>query len=346
MNHRGFMLVELLIALMISSMLGVLLFNAFSQTNRSVRTTDAITNLSERSSVMRYIMDRDFSGACIPIEGLKKKPKSKQEEAQPKAPAQAQEPKKQPENEKKERKPISKIFYGVNKEGMLNTLTFITNNPVRSRIALARVVYRLVPEKSPDKRKPSYTLLRQEDGNLHFDAYALDIEKPIYAYELVSGVKKITVTYTAKITKERTEKKGNEEKKITETEYKAVNEWNLEERQPYVEGQPWQVIIPQAVYVEVVLWDERKERERTVAFKTMILPEMNEFEPEPKPTPKKKPEAEKKRQGVQQKAGIKGPAVSGKIQPKKMSSLDNTMLMLRRMLMADNSAHEPQGTKP
>lgn len=338
MNRSGFMLVELLIALMISSMLGVILFNAYTQTNRSVRTVDAITNLSGRSVVVRYVMDRDLAGAFIPVEGLKKKKQkeekteaqAKQQQTKPAAPAK-------PTEEKKERKPITKIFYGTNKEGMLDTLTFITNNPMRSQVAVARIVYRLVAEKTADKRKPSYTLLRQEDEKLDFDAFKPDAAKPIQAQELLTGIKKMTATFTAAIVKERTEKKGKEDKKTTETEYKAMSDWNLEDQQPQAEGQPRPQPIPYAVHIELTLWDDRKERERTVSFKTIILPEINEFEPEPK----KAKEAEKKpKQQEQGKAAPAGkPGAPGQQQPKKISSLDNSMLMLRRMLMADGGAN-------
>src|SRR5579872_2246059 len=160
MRRSGFMLIELLVALLISSILGALLFNAFIQTNRSMRTVDAITNLSSRSTTVRYVMERDLAGAFIPVEGLKKKKKAEQAPKLP-VPAQPQAPKLAPE--KKERKPITHIFYGTNKDGMLDTLTFITNNPLRSNVTIARVVYRLKPEQGADKRKPSYALFRQED---------------------------------------------------------------------------------------------------------------------------------------------------------------------------------------
>ena len=79
--------------------------------------------------------------------------------------------------EKEKPKPIEKIFYSTNKDGILEMLTFVTNNPLVVYVGkdvgevkpkVVRVQYSLKPEAD---KKNSYTLFRQESMELDLEKF-------------------------------------------------------------------------------------------------------------------------------------------------------------------------------
>lgn len=292
MNSRGFTLIELLVATAISAMIAVLLFSSFSQTNRTVRRVDNAVDIAMRAIVASHQLERDLAGAFVPVEGQRKsayatasadKPAKANEDKSVSAGSSAKEDVSAGAMAKAEKAgKISKIFFGSTKDGMLDTLTFISNNPTIDPICVNRVVYKLVPEKIKKKEEASYALMRQEGTQLELDAYANTGEKAIRSYELVGHIKKLTVVYTAAVVKEKVERKGNQEIKTIETEYKVYNDWNMEEeiKQPIKPDQPRRRLIPYAVDINFTLWDAQKKQSRLYTVKTVILPDAQEFEEE------------------------------------------------------------------
>lgn len=244
----GFILIEILIASLIASIIGGALFLSFFQTNNTAKSIDNIIDVHEKIGLVVYQMEHDISGAFIPAQPPQpeknKKPETKEQPSKPLAQELAAS--EQSTVAKKQFKKITHIFYGVNKDGMLDTLTFITNNPMqiywsaragKAKPMVARVVYRLVPE-PPSKRSknPSYVLTRQEDYNLYFDSYKPDASSPIRAYELIGGIKNMSIKYGAQVPtkseKEATTSKGAETKKAKpETTFQTFDEWNIEKEQ-------------------------------------------------------------------------------------------------------------------
>ncbi|MFI5332705.1 MAG: type II secretion system protein J [Candidatus Babeliales bacterium] len=289
MKSPGFMLLELLVSMLISSMLAIALFAAFGQTNRAVQTIDRMVDVSYKETVAIHQLTKDISGAFIPTQGRKKKSSAgTKEDEKVKKEAQSKLP-----EAKKEKKRLTKIFYGTTKDEQLNVLTCITNNStLEYPLGVVRVAYRLVPESPFNPKKPSYVLMRQESGSkLDFNDFNSEQkEGGVRAYALIGNVKKLSVAYTAAINKELKEKKeqptsakaNTAEGASIEREYKVLNEWVMEEEQEkqYKEYTK----IPYAVDIDCVLWDDRKEREHKVSFKIMVLNEAVEYEQEKQQT--------------------------------------------------------------
>lgn len=354
MTRPGFMLLELLVSMVIASMIALALFASFSQTNRAVYTVDNIVDVSYKQTVAINQLTKDISGAFIPVQGRKKKSqeedkKQAQENEKLKKEARASSSAKATADKKK---PLTKIFYGTAKDGQLNVLTCITNNStLEYPIGMVRVVYRLVAEKSFNPKKPAYVLLRQESAiKLNFDDFNPEQkEGGVRAYELIGNVKKITVAYTAAVNKPRNEPaaKATSNEQQFEREYKVLNEWVMEEEQE--KQYKDYTKIPFAVDVDLVLWDDRKEREHKVSFKIMLPNEVVEYEEVPKPVHAQQLSSAKATAGgagaSQTPAGRQPGNVSGgKVaHTGKASALDQTFSALKTMLLAE-SAMPQKGT--
>ncbi|MDP3889133.1 MAG: hypothetical protein Q8Q25_01160, partial [bacterium] len=215
MKASGIILIEVLIGTAIAAIVSTLLIGAWYQTNRFSLAVDESVLLYTRASMLAYQLERDISGAFVPE--LDMQQIEKQPTKEPLAPKTEQE---------KKPKPLEKIFYGENSEGQLKLLTFITNNPLqvywgpsgKPKIRIARVVYTLEPNK---EEKGSYILYRQEGQELDFKAYKEGAKKTVRRYELVRGIKHMTVEYT--IIEEQKDKE--KPKEPAKREYKEFKKW-------------------------------------------------------------------------------------------------------------------------
>lgn len=349
MNKPGFTLIELLVAMAVASLIGVALFMSLLQTNRAVRIVDETVDFSSRAVLVSHQMEKDISGAFIPEEGRKKKKEAAKKTEGEQKNIQALQPEQKPQESKEEKpKQLTKIFYGVNKNDQFDQLTFITNNPVqaywgattgKAKPFIARVVYRLVPEKGSKTDKLSYALMRQEDYKLDIAAFNPEASESVRSYELINGIKKMTIKYTEETRKEQTEKTAKEETKTIEKTYKVLNEWNREEKKEETEKeQP--SIIPYAVDIDLTLWDSRKKREKNYTFKVLIIPEAQEPEKEKQETPQQ-PQKEQAQQQEKKK-------VEAQISPvktaanKKKSPLEEAMEEIRKFVVAENGKKAPK----
>ncbi|HZW61489.1 MAG TPA: prepilin-type N-terminal cleavage/methylation domain-containing protein [Candidatus Babeliales bacterium] len=282
----GFILIEVLIAAFIASIIGGALFLSFFQTNRTAKSIDNIIDVHEKIGLVVQQMEHDISGAFIPLQPQPEKGKNQKATEQPKQ--QAQQPAvsaQQPAAEKKKLKKITHIFYGINKDGMLDTLTFVTNNPMqvywsaragKAKPMVARIVYRLVPEPvSARFKNPAYTLMRQEDYNLYFDAYKSDAQPPIRSFELIDGIKSMTIKYGAQIPKKSEKEEKQKGKTKPETTFQTFDEWNVEKEQESSEKKEGKRrAVPHEVEITLSLWDDQRVKDSTVIFKVAIIPDL------------------------------------------------------------------------
>lgn len=213
MNRAGFTLLELLIATLIASILSALLFAALFQVNRYVPVIDNLTGIYEKAAIVNAQLERDLSGVTAPNEfyarqkkvepkkgeDAKKESAAKKEDEEKKKAAEA----KAEADKEKSKKPLEKIFYGVNKESNLDQLSFITTNSLQvywsdkagsAKPRIVRVLYMLKEEPTKDGKK-SYSLIRRESNNLEFDPIAKG-GKDISEYVLAEGIKSAQVEYT------------------------------------------------------------------------------------------------------------------------------------------------------
>lgn len=170
MIKQGFILVEVLISLVISSMLTGVLFLTISQISVGVRAVDNVMNVHTRALIAIRQLERDIAGAML-VQGK-----------------------------------ITKNFFSQEKDDNCHLLTFITNNPLQqwqgsvTTPRLVRVTYRLVTDKAVSKNKDKrYTLTRQESTDLAFDAKQAndDTKKKSRAYEMIDGIASFKIIYTS-----------------------------------------------------------------------------------------------------------------------------------------------------
>jgi type II secretory pathway component PulJ len=263
---QGFMLIELIIATLIASLIAGLLFAMLFQITLVQTSVDNVIDLSVRVGVVENQLEKDLTGCFVP--------KQAEESSSAKAMADTSKDVKkvEPEGDKKETaKLIQKIFYSTNKNGQLDTLTFITNNPLVvyagkdvgvAKPKAVRVQYTLTPE---EHKKDSYALLRQESMELDLEKY-----KNVTPYEVIGGIKKCTVTFTARIPKQQDNKQQASEQNSSKVlyEYKTLNEWVSEQKKEDKESKDKSEFprIPYSVEMKLTLWDlqEKKEKEFTV----------------------------------------------------------------------------------
>ena len=276
-GNPGFTLLELLIATMIASILGMLLFAAFFQINRFVPVIDARTQIIEKAALVNDQLEKDLAGVIAPPEFYARQPREKQDQKKP-------EQKEEPEGkDEKKKKPLEKLFYGVNKGGMLDQLTFITTSSLQvywgpksgsAKPRMVRVLYTLKeePNKTKDGKK-SYSLVRTESPRLDFDA----IRENSSEYVLATGIKSLTVDYTAIMIEperkgapgQKTEEKKEEKK---EPEVVQVDEWGrAKKEEPQKKDEKQLPLVPAIAAFEINFWDQAKKRSMAFPF-TIAIP--------------------------------------------------------------------------
>lgn len=312
MIRQAFTLIEIIIATLIASIVAGLLFVTFSQINLTSHISERRMNFETKEAWFQYYLERDLAGACLVLQP---------EEEQKQAASEQQEKNKQPAKEDAEKKvpakkakKIEKVFVYTHEGPRFESLNFITNNALpkfwnakdaKLTPLIARVNYRLQEEKG---NKGSFQLVRQEGAELDPDKFN---SASVRGYSLVTGIKDLTLKFTAKFIEETEEKKTEEKqptkpaqqpqqqqpqaqkkeaKKIKVT-FKDVDDWNsdaIEKNRQAAQKEKRkgavQKLIP--VYVEVSgsFWDDTKKKSTPFSFIVPIIAEA-EFKKREKPAP-------------------------------------------------------------
>jgi len=301
MKH-GFMLIELIIATLVASMVAGILLTALAQGTRFQAAVDNVISSSLRIGIATNQLEKDLMGAFVPRQAELSDKNATQEEDDEETPVVADDkknPSKKSENassdkkdQKKEKpKPLEKIFYATNKDGHFDTLTFITNNPLVVFVGkdvgvvkpkIARVTYSLKPESDNEQ---SYALYRQESNELDLAQY-----KNVRSYEVISGIKSLSITYTARIEKQQEKQKSadaqSQEKPKISYEYKTSKDWVSERKKEGDKEQEQEFPrIPHSIEIKLILWDnkQQQENEYTLCYEIPI----DSVSPK-KPAPQKK----------------------------------------------------------
>lgn len=236
MKH-GFTLIELLVVLTLTAFLLPMLFTSLYQCTEFKKRVDTLVDIHMRIGVAANQLEKDLMGAFVPVQADKK------------------------DAEKKE---IEKIFFSVHKDKQLQTLSFISNNPVQAYVGqkvgkikpkIVRTHYTIQPE---EDHPSSYILMRQESEDLDAESYK-DYKK-ILPTELLHGIKSFSCVFTACIEKKKEDKKqldaqATEQSQKPDYEYKIVSEWSSEKKESEkTNSTPWP-LIPCRVVCTIVLWD-------------------------------------------------------------------------------------------
>ena len=298
MNKPGFSLIELMIAVGIASVLGVLLFAALDQIRKLVPVVDTITQVYESAALVNMQLERDLSGVTAPTEFYARQKK----EAPPAQPIQKKKEEESKKNQQAKNaaevkppepppKPFEKLFYGTAKGDNFEQLTFITTNPLQvywsakagaAKPRMARILYTLKEEKNTVPGLPkSYSLVRQESKNLNYEALNKE-ETKAQEQILAQGIKSAAIEYTAvlvdeteKKEKEQDAQKAAQEKKVKEI--RKSFEW-LDKTTPEKPEQPVAEqkkekklpLVPGQVELTISFWDIQKKRAFPFSFKIPI----------------------------------------------------------------------------
>lgn len=228
----GFMLLEVLIALAISSMLSLVLFFSVDQIAKTGGMIDSVIDTHMRDELLMRVLEHDITGAMI-VEA-----------------------------------PSTKVFFASQKDDNLELLTFITNNPLllqasSAPVKMVRIVYRLIPAKKENKKEEqSYILTRQELADITFDPTDKESKQEkneasqeARAYEVVDGILSCKLLF-----KPRKQEDGQKEEDSKTKEQKEQSTWDSESK---IDGKerPVNQLIPQEVTFKVEYKGEGKAKQ-------------------------------------------------------------------------------------
>lgn len=289
MNAKGFSLVELLVATMIASILGTLLFTAFYQINKFVPAIDNRTTIIEKAALVNAQLEKDFAGIIVPNEFYDRQTKSKEksttgkkddiakkdDEAKKKEAADQNEDKDQ-----KKKKPLEKIFYSVTKNGMLDTLSFITTSSLQvywgpksgsAKPRIVRVLYTLKEDAATKDGKKTYSLIRKESPKLEYEEVDKSLE-----YVLADGIRSLKMDYTAVLIepekKQPAQAQAQEQvvvKEKPQLEIKQLEEWKEKpesSEDSKDENKKKMPLTPQVISMDISFWDVTRKRSFPFVF--------------------------------------------------------------------------------
>lgn len=270
----GFTLIEILIAIALSTMVSYMLFSVFFQANRGMRVVDSYVDVYTKAAIAARQLERDFSGVSIPWAQLLPDPTKQPAPKMPTLPGakkeEASEKKdaKEPQEKESKNKKIKKLFYSSSDGANLKTVTFITNNPTaqywsdqigKPKPRLARVVYTV--SKQPNTIKESYVLKRQEGPALEYGAYKGDDSK-IRTYDMIDNIKSISIDFSVHVA----DKEDNTKKTI-----KRMIAWDSDAQKEDKENEQSLPALPGLVTLKIQLWDQTMQRAIPFEFTTRIL---------------------------------------------------------------------------
>ncbi|OGB96853.1 hypothetical protein A3F06_00570 [candidate division TM6 bacterium RIFCSPHIGHO2_12_FULL_36_22] len=280
-NKPGFTLIEMMIAIVITSILGGILLNIYLQTQRSVSRINETIDLDFEDSIIYNQLEKDISGIFVPqvfvddrtSESNKPQQPSATQQAEGSQP-QAEQPKPaQPPKPKKKLARVKDALISSNDGKSMKSLTFITNNPLQvygeSKPRMVRVEYYL----EPDTNNKHLKLFRRESIEIEMDAFK---EANPRAYQIADSIKQFSLEFlAAKQPKQKQgEKNEKEKKKDGEEERKEVPElvpfaeWNdsiLKENKEL-----YQDLLPVFIKVELELWQSKNPDEEQTRHYTFF----------------------------------------------------------------------------
>jgi prepilin-type N-terminal cleavage/methylation domain-containing protein len=298
--RQGFTLIEIIIAIAISSLVSAILFFSFNQIQKSTKIIEQMLSIDPAIMTIANQFEKDISGSFVP------KFWHLVPESAPKAGLQVGvalgDNKKingdisaSFDNQKKEEyQKIEKVFFSTNQGDNLKELTFITCNPLQVyknyKPRIVRVLYRLVQD---EENKNSYRLLRKESLSLDFGKF--DLEKNI-EYEVGSNIKSFSVSY---IFPEKA-KEDLKDQKEEEIKYKTVHVWEKESEKKDSEFPD----IPQFILLKIVLWDIYFEDEYSFEIRYQIFAFEKDEKQEKKEVSKRVPQQQIDASSGAQRAGL------------------------------------------
>jgi len=219
MNYKkpGFTSFEIMMVMAVSAIMMTALLEIYNQVTVNMKRVERFVFEDSQLLALKNRFGKDISGMSS-IWYIENKPKADDGAI-----------KQKPKDDDKKMK--SKYFYSVNKNGLLDILTFLTTSAVQSygsvQYRFVRVVYQL--ENDP-KHEGLFRLMRKEIlmPSENIDQQALQKGK---AYELVHGIKSLDVSYQL-VDKIELQRQYDEQKKLQAQEKSGkTSELSVEKKQ-------------------------------------------------------------------------------------------------------------------
>lgn len=289
MKRNAFTIIELLIALFLSSFIMLGMMQAYRNAVLSLGTCRSRMAISRKVCLLFNEIERDFSSMIIPFmnkeilpEGEKnekndaEKKKTQEQEMQKEEPKDGDKKSEQQDDEPLKNALIAQVYEDENRRiqgrkfELFKNINFITTHPLQvygdKRVRLVRVMYELIKDKSKNKSdRPCYNLYRKETldlGNTKMkedeEAVAKNKQASIRTYLVTDNVKELYVELITPKPPDEKEKENPKDKK--EIEELRLFTWGQKD---FTVG-----VVPKALEVHIVLWDD--ELKRTQDFQIFI----------------------------------------------------------------------------
>lgn len=192
---KGFVLIELLISISISSIVMVVFITAFIQIQRTAEALEKTMSVDTKAALFQAILENDFSGAFTPsVQSLSFS-----------------------DNEKDivEEK-VEKVFYESREQEEVTELSFITCNPLNPSIdfkpRIARIFYYF--KDNFDERGSKIFYRQQSLNKIDYDFAREDS----YKYEVLDGIKNIKMEYVFEKPQDENDSEEEDQKKEVQEE--------------------------------------------------------------------------------------------------------------------------------
>lgn len=255
-SSSGFTLIELMIAIVISSMLAVALFTTLNSSLRSAQSIDSMSSVDQAMMVLYQRMEADIFGMTVPMHGdptqKPQTPKAKQEKLEEQQPIDKE--KKDKKGSKKQQEELLERYLVVQHEGeRLKEFSCITNNPFvfydQQLPRLVRVTYRL--EKNTTGR---YVLQRGQSIELE--------EKAVTTFfDVCTNLISLHMYMTFVLDKQADEQTSQEKK---QQEYKKIEEF------PLANNEQIDKPLPATVTIKGDYWDEVSKKEFPFSYSWVV----------------------------------------------------------------------------
>jgi prepilin-type N-terminal cleavage/methylation domain-containing protein len=250
MMRPGFSLIEIIIALAISSFVGIMVFNTISLLQQSSRRYNQLITTDGQQQILFSQMQKDISSMVLPLYGFIANSKDKKEE-----------------QEKAQQEYFNRFGLQIEIENeRLKSLTFVTTSILgvygSKKPRLARVRYLMVPDVN---HKNYFTLMRQESPALSMQDFERDIEQnKNYSHAIAFGIKSSSIACISITMKEN-------EKKVEETSSWAFAEILKKQQKPGAQGKIEQPIaLPQIITINGIMGDFVSEYEHPFSYSFFI----------------------------------------------------------------------------
>ena len=277
---KGFILAEIVIALAIFSLLSVLLFSTFFQSNKIYNRVRSFVDLDHKAMVAYTFLKRDISGIFYPEYKPSGEPESKGEktDGQEKKHDKPDKENKGVDQEKED--DLAGLIVDYDENQNIQSFSFISSNPLKiyAKLKKPHIVQITYSLKKENEEGQVFSLMRRESFKLDMDVKNVSDDSKeneekdnIVEYTLVDGIKKINLHYGVFVRlkdaeeepKDTDEKSKKANQKMIPMEYKNYDIWPPKEKDETIAQLPK---LPHDIKMDIAFYDIEQENEKEYSF--------------------------------------------------------------------------------